>query len=111
MLKMYSPARNAAMIAAQDRTQPMPSSMSTPAMCMAMAAATSIIILETGVVTSVSSFVATILISLITLLLLVGLVVLISLLLTCLTGLVGLESLVGLTNELATTRIQVMQGE
>jgi len=78
---------------------------------MAAAAAANTILLETGVITSVSSFVTATLISLITLLLLVVLVVLISLILTGLTGLVGLESLVGLTNEAATTYIQVMQGE
>jgi|GEM_PF-825321 hypothetical protein len=111
MSKMYSPIRNAAMEAAQDRTQRMPFSMSMPAMCMAAAAAANTILLETGVITSVSSFVTATLISLITLLLLVVLVVLISLILTGLTGLVGLESLVGLTNEAATTYIQVMQGE
>jgi hypothetical protein len=63
---------------------------------MCMSAATSAILLTTGVVTSVSLFV---LVLLIVPLLLLGLVVLISLLLTCLTGLVALESLVGLEIE------------
>ena len=63
---------------------------------MCMAAATSTILLLTGVITSVSLFV---LVLLIVSLLLLVLVVLISLLLTCLTGLVTLESLVGLEIE------------
>jgi hypothetical protein len=64
--------------------------------CMCLSAATSAILLTTGVVTSVSLFV--LVLSIVPLLLLV-LVVLISLLLTCLTGLVTLESLVGLEIE------------
>jgi hypothetical protein len=60
--------------------------------CMHMPAATSAILLITGVVTSVSLFV--LVFSIVPLILLV-LVVLISLLLTCLTGLVTLGSLVG----------------
>ena len=60
------------------------------------AAAASIILLTTGVVTSVSLFV---LVLFIVPLLLLVLVVLISLLLICLTGLVTLESLVGLEIE------------
>jgi hypothetical protein len=63
---------------------------------MCMSAATSAILLTTGVVTSVSLFV---LVLFIVPLILLGLVVLISLLLTCLTGLVTLESLVGLEIE------------
>jgi hypothetical protein len=109
MLKMYSPCYEAAMNADQDRTQRMPFFMSMPAMCMGMAAATSVILLETGVVTSVSFFVVVITL-LLALLLLVGLVVLISLLLTCLTRLVRLESLVGLTIQLATSNIQATRG-
>jgi hypothetical protein len=64
--------------------------------CMCMSAATSALLLTTGVVTSVSLFV--LVLSIVPLILLV-LVVLISLLLTCLTGLVTLESLVGLEIE------------
>ena len=64
---------------------------------MCMSAATSAILLTTGVVTSVSLFVLVLL--LIVPLVLLVLVVLISLLLTCLTGLVTLESLVGLEIE------------
>jgi len=63
---------------------------------MCMSAATSAILLTTGVVTSVSLFV---LVLFIVPLLLLVLVVLISLLLICLTGLVTLESLVGLEIE------------
>ena len=59
---------------------------------MCMSAATSALLLTTGVITSVSLFV---LVLLILPLILLVLVVLISLLLTCLTGLVTLESLVG----------------
>jgi hypothetical protein len=65
-------------------------SMPTAYMCTATAA--SIILLTTGVVTSVSLFV---LVALIVPFLFLGLVVLISILLTGLTGLVTLESLVG----------------
>jgi uncharacterized membrane protein YhaH (DUF805 family) len=108
MLKMYSPTYQAAMMADQGRTQRMPFYMCMPAMCMATATSTTL--LGTGVVTSVSLFVAAISL-LIALLILVGLVVLISLILTGLTGLVGLGSLVGLTTVLATTIIQATQGE
>lgn len=94
-----------AMVAGRDRAGRMPFSM--PAMSMSMSAAASTIIIETGVLAPVSSFVLVLLL----VVLLVSLVVLISLILTGLTGLVGLESLVGLTNEAATTYIQVMQGE
>lgn len=107
MVNLYSPFNQAAMYADQDRTERMPFSMSMPAMCMGMAAATtSIIISRTDVSTSVSLFVVAISL-LLALLTLVVLVVLISLLLTCLTRLVRLESLVGLTTELATTHVQV----
>jgi hypothetical protein len=68
--------------------------------CMCMSAATSALLLTTGVVTSVSLFV--LVLSIVPLILLV-LVVLISLLLTCLTGLVTLESLVGLEIEIERT--------
>ena len=85
-------------------TRPMPF---MPAMSMGMAtatasAATTSTLFGTGVTTSVSLFVASIILGL----LLVGLVVLISLLLTCLTGLVRLGSLVGLIEELATNATQ-----
>jgi hypothetical protein len=87
----------------QDRTTRMPSSrFSMPATCMCMfaaAAAASIIIIGTDVVTSVSLFVWL-------LLALVTLVVLISLLLTGLTGLIRLESLVGLITERAANKAQ-----
>ena len=66
---------------------------------MCMSAATSAILIATGVVTSVSLFV---LVLFIVPLILLVLVVLISLLLTCLTGLVTLESLVGLEIERTT---------
>lgn len=75
---------------------------SMPAMGMAMSTAASILIIGTGVITSVSLFVWVLL--LVTLL--VSLVVLISLILTGLTGLVGLESLVGQIGELATNTAQ-----
>lgn len=75
---------------------------SMPAMGMAMSTAASILIIGTGVFTSVSLFVWVLL--LVTLL--VSLVVLISLILTGLTGLVGLESLVGQIGELATNTAQ-----
>jgi hypothetical protein len=73
-----------------------------PAACMGMFAATSLVILGTGVPTSVSLFILVLLVAS----LLVSLVVLISLLLTCLTGLVGLESLVGLTKILAARTVR-----
>ncbi len=75
---------------------------SMPAMGMAMSTAASILIIGTGVFTSVSLFVWVLL--LVTLL--VCRVVLISLILTGLTGLVGLESLVGQIGELATNTAQ-----
>ncbi len=70
---------------------------------MCMSAATSTILLKTGVITSVSLFVFVLLI---VPLLLLGLVVLINLLLTCLTGLVTLMSLVGLEIERTTRTVQ-----
>ncbi len=99
MATMSSTAR-APHYAAQCPSRCMPFSLPT-SMCMGMAAA-SIIILETGVQTSVSLFVVVSVLCLCSLLLL-GLVVLISLLLIGLTGLVRLESLVGLITGLATT--------
>ncbi len=111
MLSMYSASRPSAMIADHDCTQRMPFFMSMPAMCMGMAAATFsfILISETGVVTSVSLFVA----ALLALLILVVLVVLISLslLLTGLTRLVVLESLVGLTVTRTASKIQAIRGD
>lgn len=92
-----------AMTAATCRSERMSFSHSSmPAMCMGMTAAASIIIIGTGVLTSVSLFLVVLLVAS----LLVTLVVLISLLLTGLTGLAGLESLVGLTKELATRTAQ-----
>jgi len=96
----------AAKATAAYRTETMPfsprSMCTMPAACMSMFAATSIVILGTGVPTSVSLFILVLLVTS----LLVSLVVLISLLLTCLTGLVGLESLVGLTKILATRTVR-----
>ena len=68
----------------------------SPSMCMAAAA--SIIIIETGVHTSVSFFVIVLLVISLLLVVLLSL----SLLLTGLTGLIGLESLVGHFTKLAT---------
>ena len=96
----------AAKATAAYRTKTMPFSPRSmcmmPAACMGMFAATSIVILRTGVPTSVSLFILMLLVAS----LLVSLVVLISLLLTCLTGLVGLESLVGLTKKVATRTVR-----
>ena len=96
----------AAKAAAAYRTETMPcsprSTSAMPAACMGMSATASIIILGTGVSTSVSLFIPVLLVAS----LLVSLVVLISLLLTCLTRLVGLESLVGLTKMLATRTVR-----
>jgi hypothetical protein len=98
----------AAKATATYRTETMPfsprSMRKMPAACMGMFAATSIIILRTGVPTSVSLFILVFLKDVASLL--VSLVVLISLLLTCLTGLVGLESLVGLTKKVATRTVR-----
>ena len=69
-------------------------------MCMATAATASIMIIGTGVLTSVSLFVLLLIVGL---LLLVSLVVLISLTLSGLTGLVGL---VGLTGRLVPSAAQ-----
>jgi len=81
-----------AMFAGKNRTQPMPSPKHTDAMCAATATIASILLIGTGVVTSVSLFVLVL-----SLVLLALLVVLISLILSGLTGLVGL---VGLTEGL-----------
>ena len=89
----------AALSATQRSGGRMPFSMPA-AMCMS--AFTAFLLLQTGVLASVSLFVS----GIVPLLPVVGLVVLISLLLTCLTGLVGLESLVGLTTTLATSTVR-----
>lgn len=97
----YAPS-SSAMFAGQDRASRMPFSMPMHGMCMAsmaaMATATSRVILETGVKTSVS-FVAFVL----ALILLVVISVLISL-----SGLTGLGGLVGLIPGL---RPQALQGD
>ncbi|HEY6541101.1 MAG TPA: hypothetical protein VIZ18_09195 [Ktedonobacteraceae bacterium] len=78
-----------AMFAGKDRTQGMPSHSPMRAMCTATATIASILLIGTGVVTSVSLFALVI-----SLVLLALRVVLISLILSGLTGLIGL---VGLT--------------
>ena len=88
---MWGAAALPAMFAGKDRAQRMPSYMHP--LCMATAATASIMIIGTGVLTSVSLFV---LLLIVVLVLLVSLVVVISLILSGLTGLV-LGSLVGLT--------------
>jgi hypothetical protein len=87
-----------AMFAGKDRAQRMPFGMHP--MCMATAATASIMIIGTGVLTSVSLFVLLLIVGL---LLLVSLVVVISLTLSGLTGLVGL---VGLTEGLVPSAAQ-----
>lgn len=87
-----------AMFAGKDRAQRMPFGMQP--MCMATAATASVMIIGTGVLTSVSLFVLLLIVGL---LLLVSLVVLISLTLSGLTGLVGL---VGLTEGLVPSAAQ-----
>ncbi len=97
----YAPS-SSAMLAGQDRANRMPFSMPMPEMCMvsmaAMATATSRVILETGVTTSVS-FVAFVL----ALILLVVIGILLSL-----SGLTGLGGLVGLIPGL---RPKALQGD
>ena len=78
-----------AMFAGKKRTQAMPSRSHTYAMCGAIAAIASILLIGTGVVTSVSLFVLVL-----SLVLLASLVVLISLVLSGLTGLRGLVGLI-----------------
>ena len=78
-----------AMFAGKGRTRRMPAHSHTYAMCAATATIASILLIGTGVVTSVSLFVLVL-----SLVLLALLVVLLSLILSGLTGLVGL---VGLT--------------
>ena len=89
MSAMSSAASQPAMFAGQDRAKRMPSSMHGTYMCMCMATAASIIIIGTGVFTSVS------LIALMLSLLLVVLGILINL-----SGLTGLGGLVGLSTGL-----------
>src|SRR5579859_5924502 len=79
-----------AMFAGKDRAKRV--SFGMHPMCMATAATASIMIIGTGVLTSVSLFVLLLIVGL---LLLVSLVVLISLTLSGLTGLVGLVGLTG----------------
>ena len=83
-----------AMFAGKDRTQAMPSRSHTYAMCGAIAAIASILLIGTGVVTSVSLFVLVLCLSLA----LLSLVALISL---TLSGLTGRLVSVGLTEGLA----------
>ncbi len=92
MSATWSTISQPAMFAGKDRTRRMPSSEIESA---ATAAIASILLIGTGVVTSVSLFVFVLFLSLV---LLASLVVLISLVLSGLTGLVGL---VGLTEGLA----------
>ena len=98
-MKALSYGTRSAMNAECCHAEHMPSSMPAMSMCMFAAASTVAMIMETGVLTSVSLFV---LVSVIVPLLLVGLVIIISLLLTGLTGLARLESLVGFNIKLAT---------
>ena len=92
MSAIWSTISQPAMFAGKNRTQRMPSHSHMYAMCAATAAIASILLIGTGVVTSVSLFVLVL-----SLVLLASLVVLISLVLSGLTGLVGL---VGLTEGL-----------
>ncbi len=94
MSATWSTTSQPAMFAGKNRTQRMPAHACTYAMCAATAAFASILLIGTGVVTSVSLFVLVLCLSLV---LLASLVVLISLVLSGLTGLVGL---VGLTEGL-----------
>lgn len=90
--------------AASCRARRMPFSTAMPMEQRRMATSASISTLETGVIASVSLFIAGLFISSLSL---VGLaVLLISLILTGLTRLVGLESLVGLNTEPAAETIQ-----
>lgn len=98
MSATWSATTQPAMFAGKDRAKRMPFYMHP--MCMAFAATASIMIIGTGVLTSVSLFVLLLIVGL---LLLVSLVVVISLALSGLTGLVGL---VGLTEGLAPSAVQ-----
>ncbi|HKV59724.1 MAG TPA: hypothetical protein VJO32_15630 [Ktedonobacteraceae bacterium] len=93
MSAIWNTMSQPAMFAGKNRTQRMPSPKNAFAMCTPCAAIASILLIGTGVVTSVSLFVLAL-----SLVLLALLVVLISLILSGLTGLIGL---VGLTEGLA----------
>ncbi|HET9999786.1 MAG TPA: hypothetical protein VFQ36_02765 [Ktedonobacteraceae bacterium] len=93
MSATWSTMPQPAMFAGKNRTQCAPSHPHMYAMCAATVAIASILLIGTGVVTSVSLFVLAL-----SLVLLALLVVIISLILSGLTGLVGL---VGLTEGLA----------
>ena len=93
MSATWSTISQPAMYAGKNRTRRMPSPKQFFAMRAATAAIASILLIGTGVVTSVSLFVLVL-----SLVLLASLVVLISLVLSGLTGLIGL---VGLTEGLA----------
>ena len=99
MTATWSAMTRPAMFAGTDCAKRMPFFMHP--MCMATAATASMIIIGTGVLTSVSLFVSL----LVVLVLLVSLVVVISLILSGLTGLV-LVSLVGLTGGLVPSTAQ-----
>ena len=99
MTATWSAMTKPAMFAGTDCSKRMPFFMHP--MCLATAATASIIIIGTGVLTSVSLFASL----LVALLLLVSLLVVISLILSGLTGLV-LVSLVGLTGGLVPSMAQ-----
>ena len=100
MIATWSATKLPAMFAGKDRAQRMPFFMHP--MCMATAATASIMIIGTGVLTSVSLFV---LLLIVVLILLVSLLVVIGLILSGLTRLV-LVSLVGLTEGLVPSTAQ-----
>ena len=100
MTATWSAMTQPAMFAGTDRAKCMPFFMHP--MCMATAATASMVIIRTGVLTSVSLFVSLLVV---VLLLLVSLVVVISLILSGLTGLV-LVGLVGLTGGLVPSTAQ-----
>ena len=99
MTATWSAMTQPAMFAGTDRAKRMPFFMHP--MCMATAATASMMIIGTGVLTSVSLFVSL----LVVLLLLVSLLVIIGLILSGLTGLVHV-SLVGLTGGLVPSTAQ-----
>ncbi len=100
MTTTWSAMTQPALFAGADRVKRMPFFMHP--MCMATAATASMILIGTGVLTSVSLFVSLLVVVLI---LLVSLVVLIGLILSGLTGLV-LVGLVGLTEGLVPSKVQ-----
>ena len=100
MTATWSATTQPAMFAGTDRAKPMPFFMHP--MCIATAATASMMIIETGVLTSVSLFVSMLVV---VLLLLVSLLVVTGLILSGLTGLV-LVSLVGLTRGLVPSTAQ-----